>query len=101
MLMLLWFLRRKIGPFGGRGIVACGLKSLAAAVPMAVTVRYVCGWADWSLSGHKTGKALVLGGAIALGVVIYGLCVRLLRSDEALEVSALLRRKLGQKRSIT
>jgi putative peptidoglycan lipid II flippase len=100
MLMLLWFLRRKIGPFGGRGIVACGLKSLAAAVPMAVVVRYVCGLADWSLRGHKTGKALVLGGAIAAGVVIYGLCVRLLRSDEALEVTAQLRRKFGRNRSI-
>ena len=100
MLMLLWFLRRKIGPFGGRGIVACGLKSLAAAVPMVVTVRFVCGWVDWSLTGHKTGKALVLGGAIAAGMVIYGFCVRLLRSDEALEASALFMRKFGRKRSI-
>jgi len=99
MLMLLWFLRRKIGSFGGRGIMFCGLKSLAAAVPMAVTVHYLCGRADWSLMGHKTGKALMLGGAIAVGAVIYGIAVRLLRSEEALEMLMLLRRKLGGKRS--
>jgi len=100
MLMLLWFLRRKIGPFGGRGIVVCGLKSLAAVVPMGVMVRYVCGWADWSLVGHKMVKAAVLGGAIGAGMVVYGLCVRLLRSDEALELSVLLRKKFGRKRSM-
>ena len=34
MLLLLWFLRRKIGPFGGRRILFCGIKSLAASIPM-------------------------------------------------------------------
>ena len=56
MLLLLWFLRRKIGRFGGRGILSSGVKSLVASIPMTVVVYYACQWADWSLSGHKLSK---------------------------------------------
>jgi len=97
MLLLLWFLRRKIGPFGGRSIMLCGLKALAASIPMIVTVHYACQWADWSLSGHKLTKLIVLGGAIGSGIIVYVALARLLRSDEALEMIAILRKKLGGK----
>lgn len=96
MTMLLWLLRRKIGPFGGRRIVVSGLKSLAAALPMALLVQYVCQWCDWSLAGHKAFKALILGGAIGLGIALYAICSRLLRSEEAMEVLSLIKRKLGR-----
>ena len=96
MLLLLWFLRRKIGPFGGRGIMLSGLKSMAASFPMAVVVYYACLLIDWSSSGHKSVKALVLGAAIVIGLVIYAICIRLLRSAEALEATALIRKKLGR-----
>jgi putative peptidoglycan lipid II flippase len=96
MSLLLWFLRRKIGPFGGRSIVISALKSLLATLPMVVAVFYACRLTDWSLSGHKGIKALVLGGAIALGVAVYSLCVRLLGSEEALEAAAIIKRKLGR-----
>jgi putative peptidoglycan lipid II flippase len=97
MLMLLYLLRRKIGRFGGRGIMLCGLKSLTAALPMALTAFYVCRLADWSLAGQKTWKGLVLAGAIASGVAVYALCARLLRSDEVLELIGLIKRKMGRK----
>jgi putative peptidoglycan lipid II flippase len=96
MLLLLWFLRRKIGPFGGRKIISCGVKALSASIPMAVVVFYACRWVDWSQSGHKMTKLLVLGGAIGSGALVYAAVVRLLRSDEALEMIAILRRKLGR-----
>lgn len=96
MAMLLWFLRRKIGPFGGRRIVVSGLKSLMAAVPMAVVVAYACRFCDWSLPGHKVIKTLALGGAIGAGIVTYAVCVRLLRSGEALEMTSIIKRKMGR-----
>jgi putative peptidoglycan lipid II flippase len=96
MLLLLWYLRRKIGAFGGRGIILCGLKSLAASLPMAGTVWYLCSFFDWSLAGHKVLKGLHLGGAIAAGVAIYAICVRVLRSDEALDALQLIRKKIGR-----
>jgi putative peptidoglycan lipid II flippase len=95
MLLLLWFLRRKIGPFGGRGIMLCGIKALAASLPMTVAVYYACQWTDWSLAGNKLTKLLVLGGAIGSGVFVYAVVARLLRSDEAMEMISVLRKKLG------
>ncbi len=95
MMVLLWYLRRKIGPFGGRKIALCGCKSLVASLPMAVTVWYLCSLFDWSLAGHKGLKGLYLGGAIAAGVAIYAVCVRALRSDEALDALQLIRKKIG------
>jgi putative peptidoglycan lipid II flippase len=96
MLLLIWLLRRKIGPFGGRSVMVTGLKSLAASIPMTVAVVYVCRLTDWSLSGHKLEKSVVLGGAIIAGVAIYMIAVRLLRSEEAAAAVSMLRNKMGK-----
>lgn len=96
MLMLLWFLRRKIGPFGGRRIIVSALKSVIAALPMAIVVYYVCRLSNWSLSGDKGIKTLVLTGAITAGVAIYVVSARLLCSEDALEAIALFRKKMGR-----
>lgn len=96
MVMLLWFLRRKIGLLGGRRVVVSGLKALISAVPMALSVYYICLLCDWSLAGHKALKALTLGGAIGAGVAVYAVCARLVRSEEALEVLSMIKRKLGR-----
>ena len=94
MLLLLWFLRRKIGPFGGRRIMITALKSSIAASFMAIVAYYVSHLTDWSLMGRSPVKVLVLGGAIAAGMTVYALIVRLLRSEEALELVAIVRVKL-------
>jgi putative peptidoglycan lipid II flippase len=96
MLMLLWFLRRKIGSFGGRRIMLTGLKALMATVPMSAAVLYACTLTDWSLAGHKMLKCAVLGGAIASGVFIYIVTVRLLRSEEMAAALLMLRKKMGK-----
>ncbi|MEI6209154.1 MAG: murein biosynthesis integral membrane protein MurJ [Desulfuromonadales bacterium] len=96
MLMLLWFLRRKVGMFGGRNIMVTGLKSLTATIPMTAAVLYACTFADWSLAGHKAQKCFVLSGAIVSGVVIYMVTVRLLRSEEAVAAVSMLRKKMGK-----
>jgi len=94
MLLLLWFLRRKIGRFGGRRIIATSLKSSCAAIFMAAAVNYVSHLTDWSLKGRTPVKALVLGAAVAAGIGVYAIIVRLLRSEEALELLTMVRRKL-------
>ncbi|HQB39351.1 MAG TPA: murein biosynthesis integral membrane protein MurJ, partial [Deltaproteobacteria bacterium] len=65
MLLLLWFLRRKIGTFGGRSVIVSAGKSLAAAVPMAVAVSWICQLFDWSRQGHGLEKSAVLGAVVA------------------------------------
>ncbi|HEY3308955.1 MAG TPA: murein biosynthesis integral membrane protein MurJ [Desulfuromonadaceae bacterium] len=94
MLLLLWFLRKKIGQFGGRKIMVSAVKSLMAALPMGIVVYYVCQLIDWSVAGQKTVKTLVLSAAIASGIVIYMVSTRILRSEESLEAVALLRKKI-------
>lgn len=93
MLLLLWLLRRKIGTFGGKEIMACGLKSLVATIPMAVAVYYICSFADWSVAGQKAFKGMVLGTAIASGMAVYALFVTLLGSSEAISATELIRKK--------
>lgn len=96
MLLLLWFLKRKTGSFGGRAILKTALKSCAGSLPMALAVWYICSLTDWSQAGHKMLKGSVLGGAILIGTAVYLLAVRLLKTEEALEAVAMLRRKLGK-----
>lgn len=96
MIMLLWFLRRKIGSFGGRSIIVSGFKSLMATVPMTFAVMYISTFADWSLSGEKILKSFVLIAAIALGTLIYVGVIRLLRSDELSSAVSMLRNRKGK-----
>lgn len=96
MLMLLWFLRRKIGTFGGTKIARCGLKSILATLPMALVVQYLISQYDWSQSGHTFTKSAVLGVAVTAGILVYAVSARLLRSDEALDAISMVRKKLGR-----
>jgi putative peptidoglycan lipid II flippase len=98
MLLLLWFLRRKIGPFGGRGIVLSGAKALVASLPMTGAVYFICRFSDWSLNGHKIDKLLTLGSAITVGLLIYTGVARLLRSDEVLALTDIISKKIRRKR---
>ena len=94
--LLLLFLRRKIGPFGGRKIFVSGFKAFLAAIPMALAVRWGMGFADWSSAGGKVVKAGVLLGSIGAGVAIFMMVAHLLRCDEAREVVNQVRRRLGR-----
>lgn len=96
MIMLLWLLRRRMGPFGGRGVVRSGAKALIASLPMGIVVYYICTLTDWSLAADKLTKTLVLGGAVVAGMCVYAAVSRLLRSEEAMEMGAILKRKLGR-----
>jgi putative peptidoglycan lipid II flippase len=94
MVLLLVLLRKKIGPFGGRGIGVAGLKAFIASLPMAAAVYGGIRLIDWSLAGHKLTKAAVMAGAVGAGVGIFLVFAYLLRSDEAAEAVRMFRRKV-------
>jgi len=96
MLLLLWLIRRAVGPINGRALLISGSKSVAASLPMAAAVWYACSFVDWSHSGEKLLKGTVVGGAIASGTMIYLLVVTVLGSSETSDVMALLRKKMGK-----
>ena len=95
MVLLLWFLRRKIGPFGGRGIALSGGKAALASLPMAAAVYWIMGRIDWSAGGERLLKGWVLGGGVLCGIAVYLAGARLLGCEEAVDVIALARKKFG------
>lgn len=99
MAMLLILLRKKIGRFGGRAILVSGLKTAVATIPMAAVVWWLLTFIDWAEKGQKLLKAGVLGGSIAIGVVIFAVAAHLVRSEETHELAALLRKKFGRTRN--
>lgn len=97
MILLLWLLRRRLGPFGGRAVLITAVKALLASLPMALLVRWVLTLADWSLPGAKLDKGVILGGAVSGGILLFFVMTLLLRCPEAQHVAATLRRKLLRK----
>ncbi|ACM20234.1 undecaprenyl-diphospho-oligosaccharide flippase, putative [Geotalea daltonii FRC-32] len=94
MVLLIWFLRKKIGSFGGKSILVAAGKAAVASVPMAFAVYWFMTLADWSRHGNKISKGLVLGGAVAAGIILYYAFAHLLRCEEAREATRLVRRKV-------
>ncbi len=97
MALLFFLLRKKIGPFGGGRILASGVRTLIAAIPMGFLVRYGMGLTDWSLSGQKVLKAGVLGGSIGAGVLLFLLTAHLLGCEEVTDARALIGRKFRKR----
>lgn len=94
MLLLLYYLRKKIGPFDGKKIVLAGLKILLATIPMSLIVYLCIQTIDWSLQGQKLLKGGVLSLTIFAGIAVFLVFARLLGCEETKRVSEILRRKL-------
>lgn len=84
-LMLALFLRRRLGPFGIRGILAGLGRALGAAAAMAA----VAGWTERALTTwlyvylpHKAAQIVGVPAAIALGIAVYFGLARALRFPE-------------------
>ncbi|HEY6874043.1 MAG TPA: murein biosynthesis integral membrane protein MurJ [Geobacteraceae bacterium] len=94
MAMLLYLLRGKIGPFGGRKIFTAGVKSALASVPMALVVFWGMRLTDWTLAGHKLAKGATLLGVVGVGVGVYFASAHLVQCEEAREAVKLVRKKV-------
>lgn len=94
MVMLFYFLRRKVGPLGGGKLLLVGGKSILAALPAGATALFLLQFVNWSATGEKLLKGGGLLAAILAAVVVYGAVSLLLRSEEAGEAAALLKKKL-------
>ena len=99
LLILVVMLRKKIGPFGGRKLSVAAFKALLASVPLALAASWAMGLADWSLTGGRFSKALLMGGTVAGCVGIYVGCAWLLQCEEARDGLALVRQRLGNRRN--
>jgi putative peptidoglycan lipid II flippase len=96
MLLLLYMLRRKIGPFGGRAILTGALRTVLATIPMGLFLYWTLTWTDWSHVGGKLAKGVALGSGIAVGGALFFVAAILLRCREAHELMELVRRRLNR-----
>ncbi len=84
-LVLALLLRRRLGPFGIRGILAGLWRALGAAVAMAGTAfyaeRFLTTWLYVYLP-HKAAQLIGVPLAIALGMAVYFGAARLFRFPE-------------------
>jgi len=93
-LIMLWLLRRRMGGLGDYGVRALIAKALAAALVMGG----VTALAAWALAfvgglGHTLRQIVIVGGAGAVAVLVYGGLLFLLRVDEVQVVLHLLQGK--------
>lgn len=92
-----WRLTRRIGSPGWLSVLAGAGRSLVAAIVMGVSVAFVHGWIFQWLENHLAKKLvqfISVGGAIAVGMIVYLLVSVLLCRREAAQVfRAVLRRK--------
>lgn len=94
MLLLLYFLRKKIGPFGGRKIALAGFKTALASVPMFIAVYWGVRMLDWSMHGHKVYKAAWLGTFVTAGIILFLSFACLFRCEETREAIRILRKRV-------
>ena len=99
-LMLAWFLRRRLGPFGLRGILGGLGRALAAAAAMAAVAwfaeREITTWLYVYLP-HKAAQIVGVPTAIALGAGVYFGLARACRFPELGFVAEALRAKKQKK----
>jgi len=103
MLVLMYLLRRKLGPMGGREITACFAKAVAAASVMGVVCYYVSAWlgdrvgapvthfslappAAAASASSLSAVGLQVLAAIAVGAAVYYGTLRALRCAEIEQV---------------
>lgn len=94
-LLLAWLLRRKIGSLGLVYIGGSLLRALPATLLMAAGTWLILQSVEWHTAGFSVVKLLVLGSAVAVGMVIYcGVCL-LCGVTEIRDGLRLVRRKVG------
>jgi putative peptidoglycan lipid II flippase len=97
VVLLAFFLRKKIGAFGGRAIAVVALKSGVASLPVALLSWWAMSLIDWSQTGGRLSKACLMGGTVISAAVLYVACTWLLRCSEVDDALAMVRKKLRRR----
>jgi len=88
LLLLLWLLRRRLGPIGGRRILDSLLRTGGASAALLAW----CIWVGPRLGGGWTGAAWT-GGALVVGIIVYLLAAAALGAPELGALFDMLRRR--------
>ncbi|MBK8314770.1 MAG: murein biosynthesis integral membrane protein MurJ [Acidobacteria bacterium] len=99
-LLLLYFMRRKLNGIEGRGLALTFIKVLSASIVMGAVCWYVSRMIE-SFAGRAglTAKLLDVGGSIFIGMAVFYLTARMLNITELDQISAVIMRKLRNKKN--
>ncbi|MBI1765396.1 MAG: murein biosynthesis integral membrane protein MurJ [Acidobacteria bacterium] len=97
-LLLLFFMRRKLGEIEGRSLLSSFSKVTLAAAVMGAICWLVSQRVE-SLLGIKTltARLLDVGGSVGLGILVFFITARLLRVGEITQLTSIVARRLGRK----
>ena len=95
MVVLGVFLRRKIGPYGGRALLKSALQSIIASVVMGIAVYAAAAGMEQVLD--MSSKLMQIGQVcvgVGVGVMVYAVMVIAMKMEEAQQVLRIVKRKL-------
>jgi putative peptidoglycan lipid II flippase len=93
-ILLMIFLRKKIGSFGGTVIWSSFFKNLLAAGVMSLVVHWVISFIAWEKEGVTFEKIIGLLFALSAGAIIYWAACRFMGCEEAKTILNLFKRKI-------
>ncbi|WP_195945379.1 murein biosynthesis integral membrane protein MurJ [Paraclostridium bifermentans] len=90
-------LRRKIGAFGGKKIISVLIKSIIAALLMALVTKFTYNVIDAFLSAGFIQDAIKLAISVGLGAIVYAVSIIVLRVDEVKLIFKMINKKVKRK----
>lgn len=90
-------LRRKIGAFGGKKIISVLIKSIIAALLMALVTKFTYNVIDAFLSDGFIQDAIKLAISVGLGAIVYAVSIIVLRVDEVKLIFKMINKKVKRK----
>lgn len=90
-------LRRKIGAFGGKKIISVLIKSIIAALLMALVTKFTYNVIDAFLSVGFIQDAIKLAISVGLGAIVYAISIIVLRVDEVKLIFKMINKKVKRK----
>ncbi|RDC49215.1 murein biosynthesis integral membrane protein MurJ [Acinetobacter sp. RIT592] len=90
-------LRRKIGAFGGKKIISVLIKSIIAALLMALVTKFTYNAIDAFLSAGFIQDAIKLAISVGLGAIVYAVSIIVLRVDEVKLIFKMINKKVKRK----
>ena len=97
-LLLLYLLRKKLGPLGLSRVASSAIRSGLAAACCGLGAWYTAGHVDWTGGGRSVGSFALLLGAVGVGVTIYLVACKILRIRELDDVLKAFLRRGAKKR---
>ncbi len=95
VLLLIFFLRKRLGLMGGRKIMVSTLKLALSSTLMGILI-YACNLAWFDPMAALGMKVVVVMGSIFLGVLCFGVFSYLLKNEELAFFLDLLKKRLGK-----